>query len=373
MINRFECRGRIQRHYPAYLSNKHNVSEKIIEEAHLQTLHRGAGLTMLMVHEVHWIRKLRQLTKKVIRKCYGCNCFQAAAFANPPTGNLPRERTEGSIPFQVIGVDFAGPIHYKQTAKSEGKTYIILYTCSLTRALYLEVLPDMTCEEFLGSFKRMIANRGRHQKVISDNGRTFIAAAKWLHKIMCNEKLHDFLAHHKITRQFNLSRAPWWGGMFERMVGLVKTAFYKVLKGAKLKLKELQDIITDIQIILNNHLLSYCEDDIQLPTLTPSVMIFGREIYLPEDNLEDIENQDLRKREKYLRCCKDMLWRRFRSEYLNALRERHNTIHQVKELEVKPGDVVMIKGEEKNRGMWKTGVVESLITGRDGVIHAVKL
>ena len=160
--------------------------------------------------------------------------------------------------------------------------------------------------------------------------------------------------------------------MFERLVGLVKTALYKVLKGAKLKFKELQGIIKDIQIILNNRPLSYCEDDIQQPTLTPSAMIFGREIHLPGENLEDIENQDLRKLEKYLCRCKDMLWRSFRSEYLNALRERHNTIHQVKELEVKPGDVVIIKDEKKNRGTWKIGVVESLITGTDGVARAVK-
>ena len=113
-----------------YLPSKHNVSEKIIEDAHFQTLYGGAGLTMSMVRESYWIPKLHQLTKKVIRKCYGCKRFQAAAFANPPTGNLPRERTEGSIPFQVIGVDFTGPIYYRQTAKSEGKAYIILYTCS---------------------------------------------------------------------------------------------------------------------------------------------------------------------------------------------------------------------------------------------------
>ena len=130
------------------LPESHNMSEKT-QDAHLQTLHGGAGWTMSMVREAYWIPKLHQLTKKVIRKCYGCKHFMATAFANPPTGNLPRERTEGSIPFQVIGVDFAGPIHYKQTAKSEGKAYIILYTCILTRALYLEVLPDMTCEEFL--------------------------------------------------------------------------------------------------------------------------------------------------------------------------------------------------------------------------------
>ena len=87
---------------------------------------------------------------------------------------------------------FAGPIYYKQAAKREGKSYIILYTCSLTRALHLELLPDMTCEEFLGSFKRFIACRGLPQKVISDNGKKFVAAAKWLYKIMQNERFNDF-------------------------------------------------------------------------------------------------------------------------------------------------------------------------------------
>ena len=30
--------------------------------------------------------------------------------ATPPPGLLPIDRTEGSTPFEVIGVDFAGPI-----------------------------------------------------------------------------------------------------------------------------------------------------------------------------------------------------------------------------------------------------------------------
>ena len=35
--------------------------------------------------------------------------------------------------------------------------------------------------------------------------------------------------------------------------------------------------------------------------------------------------------------------------------------------------VVLIKGEEKNRGLWKIGIVKKLIPGRDGVVGAVKL
>ena len=37
------------------------------------------------------------------------------------------------------------------------------------------------------------------------------------------------------------------------------------------------------------------------------------------------------------------------------------------------GEVVIIKSEKRNRAHWKLGVVEDLITGRDGVIRGAKL
>ena len=64
---------------------------------------------MAGISEKYWIPKLRQLAKQVIRSCDGCKKFQAVDFANPPPGNLPQDRTEGDIPFQVIGVDYARP------------------------------------------------------------------------------------------------------------------------------------------------------------------------------------------------------------------------------------------------------------------------
>ena len=118
----YECRGRLQGQFPIYIPRKHSVSKKIVEDAHVQTLHGGVGLTMSNIREKYWIPKLRQLSKQTIRKCHGCKRFQARAFAKPPTGNLPKERTEGEAPFQVIGVDFAGPVYYKQAAKREGKS-----------------------------------------------------------------------------------------------------------------------------------------------------------------------------------------------------------------------------------------------------------
>ena len=67
---------------------------------------------MADVRETYWIAKHRQLSKQLIRKCFGCKTFQVRPFPTPPTGNLPKEVTKGSIPFEVAGADFAGPIYY---------------------------------------------------------------------------------------------------------------------------------------------------------------------------------------------------------------------------------------------------------------------
>ena len=254
----YECRGRIHGVYPVYLPFRHIISEKLAENAHMQTLHGGLSLTMSKVRDNYWITKLRSITKRVLAKCSGCKRFHATNAPAPPQGNLPGERSEGSIPFDVVGVDFAGHITVKTGKKATNKAYIILYTCSLTRGLHLELLPNMTCEEFLTSFKRFTAARGRPAKIISDNGSTFIAASKWIKKVRKSEKIQEHLAQQGIIWQFNLSRASWWGGMFERMVSIVKGAMYKVIGAAKLFFKEMQEVLLDIQIVLNNRPLTYC-------------------------------------------------------------------------------------------------------------------
>ena len=92
-------------------------------------------------------------------------------------------------------------------------------------------------------------------------------------------------------------------------------------------------------------------------------------MYLLDKDLVNIENIELRKCERYIRRCKEILWKRFNSECLKALREKHNLIHKAKDIKVDPCDVVMIKGGEKNRGLQKIGIIERLIPGRDGVVR----
>ena len=45
-----------------------------------------------------------------------------------------------------------------------------------------------------------------------------------------NEKLHDYLARERIIWKFNLSKAPWWGAMYERLIRDLKRTFLKSLE-----------------------------------------------------------------------------------------------------------------------------------------------
>ena len=59
-------------------------------------------------------------------------------------------------------------------------------------------------------------------KILSDNGQTFKCAAKTLLRILKHPEVEEFLAGIHIQWSFNLEKAPWWGGIFERMVRSVK-------------------------------------------------------------------------------------------------------------------------------------------------------
>ena len=138
------------------------------------------------------------------------------------------------------------------------------------------------------------------------------------------------------------------GGQFERMVGLVKQCLYKATGKATLTKKELEEVILDAEINLNNRPLMYVDDDIQFPVQTPNILIHGQPIIIPEEQFDD-DDKIIKKRQRYIKRCKDAAWNRWNKEYLRSLRERHNMKNNQRHMEIAIGDVVMIKGDDKHR------------------------
>ena len=72
---------------------------------------------------------------------------------------------------------------------------------------------------------------------------------------------------------------------------------------------ELCKVVLEVETQLNQRPLSYVEDDVQLPLLTPASFLFQKSNHLPEREPWREEDVDLRKRAKYLKTCKDTLWK----------------------------------------------------------------
>ena len=110
--------------------------------------------------------------------------------------------------------------------------------------------------------------------------------------------------------------------------------------------KSCQEVLLDVEITLNNRPLSYVEDHLQLPLLTPNSMLFLKSNILPELQPHNIENGNMRKRAKHLLQCKEAMWSRcLTREYLRGLRERHQDQARVEGESPAIGDVVIIRTE----------------------------
>ncbi|XP_018493707.1 uncharacterized protein LOC108863702 [Galendromus occidentalis] len=142
-------------------------------------------------------------------------------------------RLETAAPFTVCGVDYAGPISYKQGDNSLRKSYIILYVCPASRAIHLELVPDMSAYEFLLSLKRSLARFGGVSRTISANGLSFVRAAKEL-KIFYDHirspAVQQDLVNAEIVWEFISPHAPTHGAWWERMVQTVKRPLRKILE-----------------------------------------------------------------------------------------------------------------------------------------------
>ncbi|XP_014680512.1 PREDICTED: uncharacterized protein LOC106820513 [Priapulus caudatus] len=147
----------------------------------------------------------------------------------------------------MTGLDYAGPLY----TKDGGKVWVCLFTCCMTRAVHLEIVTDLTTDAFLRCLRRFIGRRGTPSLVVSDNATTFRKAAKTVAKIVNHVAVKTYAANNQIQWKFNLEKAPWWGGFFERLIKTLKRSLKKTVGGAKLTVDEIQTALCEVELMFN--------------------------------------------------------------------------------------------------------------------------
>ena len=59
-------------------------------------------------------------------------------------------------------------------------------------------------------------------------------------------------------------------------------------------------MVFNVEVALNNRPLSYVDDDVELPVLTPVTMMYSQSNLLPEEDADAVENVELRKRARFM-------------------------------------------------------------------------
>ena len=354
--------------HPLILRSLENsfFTKLIILDSHERVLHHGIETTQSDVRSNFWIVKGRKAAKSVLRKCVTCRRYQGRPLLPPETPDLPDYRVNTLYAFQCTGLDYAGPLFIKSNTDTSLKVYILMFTCASSRALHLELTPDMKALVFVRAFERFTARRGTPDVVVNDNFKTF--------KLSVVKK---FMLCLGVRQKFILPTSPWWGRFYERLVRSVKISLKKILGKSMLSYEELQTVLLKIESVINGRPLVYLSEDDLGDVLTPNHLMYDRNIRKKSNALvPESVVQDLSKRYKYISKLVNDQWKRFSRVYLNELRQHHINRKEKhsKNNVLNVGDIVLIKDEEKvPRTQWRIGKIKRLVFGKDAQVRGAEL
>ncbi len=374
---------------PLILPPYHYVTTLTIRQAHKTLKHSGVSSTQRYLRDIYWIPKARQRIKVEIDKWVPCQKLNSRKF-ECTSAQLPKDRVTRLEPFEVCGVDFAGPFTvWTEEFKSHmnppphTKAYACIFTCTSTRATHIETVPNQSATSFLFALRKFIAERGVPRKLYSDNSKTFEFAATHLKNIRHYKHVNDYLNGHHITWKFSPSLAPWWGGFWERMVKNMKHHFNTAVGVKFLDYQQFEVILKEIQYVMNIRPLTYLNQE-EGYTLTPFQLLTGRKPSRTEFDVEETEDnedysghatpQRLSNTELIRREQLEEWWIQWQEDYLDAIKKfcyEGSKRKGIKGPEV--GQVVIIHEENQPRMKWVTGRIKELIPSEDGIVRQVIL
>ncbi|XP_044582991.1 uncharacterized protein LOC123264009 [Cotesia glomerata] len=365
--------------HPIILPRRHHLSDLVILDAHLKTLHGSTQLTLAYVRNSYWILGGRAPIRSHILRCVRCARFRQER-AQQLMAPLPAPRVRRSRAFEHTGVDYAGPFNIKTWRGKNAKTYkgyLALFVCFSTSAVHLELVSDYTTDAFIAAYKRFTARRGICSVLYSDCGTNFKGADKEIRQLFTaatkeSMEIANLLGGLRTQWKFNPPSAPHFGGKWEAGVKSVKHHLRRVIGDRLLTFEEMSTLLTQIEAILNSRpLCALTEDPEDLEVLTPGHFLIGEALnVMPEPSLE-LLNPGRLSRWQLIRQNLDSFWARWSASCLH----RYQAIFKWNQRSpnLKEGDMVLVVDERYPPAKWPLGRITKTHPGNDGLIRTVTI
>ena len=188
------------------------------------------------------------------------------------------------LPSPVFGstcLDLFVPIQIKYTVKRRFSNDCygtgVIFCCTVTAAIHLEVAEDYSTDAFLMCLKRFINFRGTPFKITSDPGTQLHAAADII-KHWDNERIEGFTKMRKIDWHIIPTNSQHYNGSSESLIKVTKRELNATLKRRSLTKGELDTLFSDVMHIVNSRPMARGASSYSSSggPITPNHLLLGR-------------------------------------------------------------------------------------------------
>ena len=167
--SKFECKTWWRRNFSPWRtfkirSRKHPLSKLIILNIHESNKHSSEKYTMNEFGQKFWLLCGRRIVRNITTACVTCHKRPCKSYRYPPSPPLTLLRLNDLRPLFTVIIDNLRPVFvrniYFVVNATMNKAWVALYTCAASRAICLDLVPNMNSASFIWSFKWFISRYG---------------------------------------------------------------------------------------------------------------------------------------------------------------------------------------------------------------------
>ncbi|XP_033759093.1 uncharacterized protein LOC117341342 [Pecten maximus] len=355
---------------PIVLPSKHCLTKLLVQHHHKAVYHQGRLITEgSLRNNGYWIVGAKRLITSIISSCVTCRKLRRP-LEHQKMSDLPKDRLVPGPPFTSVGVDAFGPWSVV-TRKTRGgsansKRWGMLFTCLTTRAIHVEVTEEMSSSSFINALRRFVAIRGNVKEIRSDCGTNFVGAVNELHIDSVNVgdgPTASYLNDSGIVWKFNAPHSSHMGGVWERMIGVVRRILDSMLMGAAGKSLTHEILVTfmaEVCAIVNSRPVASISHDPKSPEiLSPAVLLNQKVNYYDPVTALNFSERDIYKGHwRRVQALSEMFWKKWREGYLQTVQPRRKW--QDDQRDLKEGDIVLLRDKSLPRNDWALGIIQTV-------------
>jgi hypothetical protein len=356
------------------IPHKSLIAKFILHDVHIRVGHLGKNSMIAELRKTFWITKVGILIKGITSKCVLCRKYRAKT-CTQKMADLPSDRViPDKAPFSHTGMDYFGPFHVKR-GRATIKRYGVLFTCFSSRAVHLEVAYTLDTGSCIHAIRRFLARRGAVETIRSDNGTNLIGAERDLRESIekwIQSKIGSTLQQSSIKWEFNPPTASHFGGVWERLIRIIRKVLYSLLHEQIIHLDDegLHTLFCEVESIVNNRPItpvSANPDD--LDALTPNDILLLRPGNTLPCGIFDSNDTYSRRRWRQVQYLSGLFWKRWKDEYLHLLQVRQKWVKPTRNLS--EGDIVLFVDQTRNA--WTLARVLTITKDKKGFVRIVQL